>query len=704
MITLRETFNITVDALPYTYGFTLNDTCITYEEIAKSDTQLIVEFSFATESCLNNANIVLTVRDNNDCIKQKTVVFEDTCASLALTDISLDGNFTASTLASGGTSPYIYTWSYDDNIFSLNPVSNPNSSSVALILNATPEDTIIRCTVTDSNGCTASKSLNYTFVRPVVGNVILQLSTLPSTVTVSACPTACSYKANVELPITGSYIDYETVNIVNSDPKICIVKNSANNYSFYSSYSDPTTVSLTYTVQNVYGIESLTGTISLNIPTCKRTLPFISSSMSLTTIPSGSLVSDVINIPLSEKTLSTNTLDWTTFSITNSLDYGTAALNANRDIEYTLTSVPASGAEIIVWRVEDTEGNSSGNNFEIINFNLAVAPVAVADTICAACNEPSSYTDILSNDTGEVNPTSVRFTQIDTDIAISGTNGTYIFTPGYGASFTNLVKYTVDNYDGITSNEANIVVKSVCAGQATQSTIDITCLDTVIDLGDYIDNHNSFTYTATETTTGYTSNGGTINTTNPAFAELDFTGIPDGTYTFEIEGTNASPCTNTSTLTINVSVTTVPAPSNDACAGATALTYGDYVIKNNQSNANNCPVTSAPTDSGVALPASWAVGSSGDLWYTFTCTDAANLTPYIYMRGGTVASCQIALYSGSCGSLSLEADAASLTTEVVLDSTDYTTLVLATQYWIRVSSVSGDEGTFKIIISKNPIS
>jgi hypothetical protein len=74
------------------------------------------------------------------------------------------------------------------------------------------------------------------------------------------------------------------------------------------------------------------------------------------------------------------------------------------------------------------------------------------------------------------------------------------------------------------------------------------------------------------------------------------------------------------------------------------------------------------------------------------------------MQGVTATDVQIALYSGSCGALSLEADAVSVTNQVQLDSGDYTTLVDATQYWIRVSTAAASEGTFRIIISKYPIS
>jgi hypothetical protein len=704
MITIRKIFNISVDNEPYSYLVDTNAACISYTEISRTTTQLTLEFTLSNQTCLANANVILTVVDSEGCSVEQVVDLADVCASLALADISITSDFQVSTIASGGTAPYTYQWNVDDSIFAFSPTSNITSSNVALELLATPTSTIISCTVTDANGCKATKSINYSFAQPLAGDVILQLNSMPAGVTQTACPTACSYRSNVELPVTGDNLDYDSISISNSDPRICIVKNGDNNYSFYSSYSGAANVSFTYTIKDIYGVESDPGTISLNIPICKNTGLYISSPTTITPAPSGATAGDVIEIALDAKTLSTNPIDWTTWQAINTPAYGTVSLNANRAIEYEFTSVPTTGADMVIWRVEDTSGNSSANVVEVVNFEIGSAPVVTGEIVCATCAQPSAITDILSNDAGDINRRSVVFTSIDPDIAISGSAGLYSFTPGYGASFSNVVKYTVDNFEGLTSSEANVVVVSVCAGQATQNPINATCIGPVIDLGDYITGHNSLTYTVVEQTTDYTLNGGTIDTTLPEFASLDFTGIPDGTYTFRVEATSSAPCVDTHYIDIDVIWATTPAAANDVCADATSITYGEYVVKNNQTLLDNCPVAAAPTDSGVALPASWSVTSSGDLWYKFTVNDPANLTPYIYMQGVTATDVQIALYSGSCGALSLEADAVSVTNQVQLDSGDYTTLVDATQYWIRVSTAAASEGTFRIIISKYPIS
>ena len=282
----------------------------------------------------------------------------------------------------------------------------------------------------------------------------------------------------------------------------------------------------------------------------------------------------------------------------------------------------------------------------------------------------------------------------------------YKFKAGYSASLSNIITYQVSNKDGVPSNVAGIVVRSVCAGVMSQSTINATC-NREIDLGDYVTSHNSFTYTVTEPASAdpgsYTDQGGVIDTAFPCtYACLDFTAISAGDYVFELEGTNSAPCANTDTLSFTVHVEAVPYPNHDDCSGAYVLPYSNNMYLNG-TNASQCPRYLAPTDSGVATPGSWTTPMVGDLWYTFTVNDATNLTPYIYIQGITMTNPQVALYDGSCGSLNLLADDAVVGTTVQLDATDYTTLVDATQYWLRVSCPEGDEGTFRVIVSKTMI-
>ncbi len=92
------------------------------------------------------------------------------------------------------------------------------------------------------------------------------------------------------------------------------------------------------------------------------------------------------------------------------------------------------------------------------------------------------------------------------------------------------------------------------------------------------------------------------------------------------------------------------APSNDTCAGAITLpldTTCNNVVANN----------SDATDSGVGDPGC-ANYQGGDIWYTFTIPSNFTFNQYIILKtsnvpGSSVLDTGMALYTGSCGNLSL---------------------------------------------------
>jgi hypothetical protein len=102
---------------------------------------------------------------------------------------------------------------------------------------------------------------------------------------------------------------------------------------------------------------------------------------------------------------------------------------------------------------------------------------------------------------------------------------------------------------------------------------------------------------------------------------------------------------STASFTICVG-TPPPPPANDDCGGAIALTV----------NPNyTCPVTTSGTTVGATqsaetAPTVSAAGVDDDVWYTFIAT---NTTQVITLSNitGTVTDMAMALYSGSCGSL-----------------------------------------------------
>jgi len=150
-----------------------------------------------------------------------------------------------------------------------------------------------------------------------------------------------------------------------------------------------------------------------------------------------------------------------------------------------------------------------------------------------------------------------------------------------------------------------------------------------------------------------------------------------------------------------------PNPDNDDCSGAYLITYPDnttyttYIL--NQTNTYTCGVIDYPTDSGISLPISWDVTSSGDTWYYFDTGTSIISNPYIHIYNGTMKAPQVAIYEGpSCGSLNLIEDNAE--NETRTDVTIRPTLEQATTYFIRVSSGGSagglaNTGTFDIAVS-----
>ena len=130
-----------------------------------------------------------------------------------------------------------------------------------------------------------------------------------------------------------------------------------------------------------------------------------------------------------------------------------------------------------------------------------------------------------------------------------------------------------------------------------------------------------------------------------------------------------------------------PPPSNDECAGATAITVNDCSF-------TSCNNTGATASSGIPAP-----GCAGtvfiDTWYKVTVP--AGVTQLLFeTQGDYLADLGMALYSGTCGALTLvecdDDDGASW-----MPSINRSGLTSGATYYIRVWSWGGtDFGTFGI--------
>jgi hypothetical protein len=149
----------------------------------------------------------------------------------------------------------------------------------------------------------------------------------------------------------------------------------------------------------------------------------------------------------------------------------------------------------------------------------------------------------------------------------------------------------------------------------------------------------------------------------------------------------------------DISITSLGSgPSNDLPCNATSLGLNVYLTGNNQCSGSG---------SEPASPSCWYAGTLNTVWYTVTCPASGELK--IRTINGTLTNTQIALYSGSCGSLTLVTGACNDDAPACGGSyysnseLTVTGLTAGTTYYVRVDGYSSLTGTFDIIAVDNTI-
>lgn len=129
---------------------------------------------------------------------------------------------------------------------------------------------------------------------------------------------------------------------------------------------------------------------------------------------------------------------------------------------------------------------------------------------------------------------------------------------------------------------------------------------------------------------------------------------------------------------------------NDNCSGATALMSGVTLSDN-----NSCATDEAPLAAGSC----WSSGVVNSLWYSINVSSG---TLGVLTTGGSLANTQIAVYSGSCGSLTEigcndDAPAVGCTGGTTPNSQLHLSGLANGIYYIRVDGRSATTGVFSIM-------
>jgi len=513
MIKIEKSFEIVRAVKPFTWSFKVTgctEDCIMFPEITgqiglKEEPVIDVEFFVTDEACFTTCTVVLVIDDAEGCHIEYPITFENPCAEFAVGPVTSVEPYTFSVNPTGGSGQYLYTWTWDTDVFELAPLQNndPNNQSVVLQRTNNPispgMSTTVRVTVTDETiGCVGTSSTNYTFCTPSAINTAV-------TPTCDTCSGDYNYPSiclEVDNPCASSTIDWSTLEVISNIPGLewNLINGTLNCISLHieasgtSSGNYPNGLVWTVRDSNNFIIQ---GNVAVTLGECSPLYSIVSSCPSITfncdNAPGTQCLdlSQCINAIPCDAEEGSGTIDWSTLTfIPNGFQTittpphemestaGGVATNsvitfnsATKNLCYEVTDANASGSDSITFTVCDTLGNCSANITIIFNIECVDCATAGDVTDCTDCTDPV-VTDVLQNSTPGsgswmYNTLSTISGPSNGTISINTSNGEVTYTANAG--FSGSDSYTVQIYT--TESECSpvtitVTVDVVCAGTA----------------------------------------------------------------------------------------------------------------------------------------------------------------------------------------------------------------------------------------------
>ena len=596
MISIPVSVDITGGTAPYTFTFSSNNSNVTFSNVTGTailynEYAAQTDVLYANQADIDTTIVSVTFVDANGCSTTLSPVVVTNPCTLQST-ISSNGEFVFLATTTGGSGSYTYEWNYDTSLFTKAPGdTNDTDNYLSLVLNTEkplPLSTNITVLITDANGCSLYKSYSYNFCQPS-WQTSFRISLVCDTTPVNTCSNTVSQYRNLNLAqysnvCSNQVIDWTTLTF-NVPVGLCVEHLGNGIINISSNLDTSQTKNITYTVKTTSGITSTTGYITVTIPTCEQgrsTFTGVPQTIQLTI---EDVVSDVKTLNVESRVAGNP--DWSTFAFVGSPTWGTVTFNGNRDILYTITNVATTPTvpDTISWTLNDFSGGQI-NITDTVLRNRTALPSTTTETICNSCGETTTPQDLLANDTGDIDRSTVQIVTNDPDIVIvKDTDNNFIFTSLPGASFANLNSYKVANTQGAYTSPQNFFVQVACVGANSTPTIDLTCaVAKTFNIADQFPDSNCFGLVFAETSTispDYTTQGGTIS----VGGNVDFTGINAGTYTFEFTCQNVVACSPThddiGTLTVingeTPNITITSATDNGNSTSTYEFTYSGIV-------------------------------------------------------------------------------------------------------------------------------
>ena len=328
-----------------------------------------------------------------------------------------------------------------------------------------------------------------------------------------------------------------------------------------------TSDTFTYTVNDNDGLTSNEATVTITINPALQ--PPVANDDADTVANSGSVTVAVV----SNDTDADGTIDPTTVALVQLPGEGTAQVNAvTGEIDYTHNGGAAT-SDTFTYTVNDNDGLTSNEATVTITINPALQPPVANDDADTVANSGSVTVAVVSNDTdadGTIDPTTVALVQLPGEgtAQVNAVTGEIDYTHNGGAATSDTFTYTVNDNDGLTSNEATV---TITINPALQPPVANDDADTVANSGSVtvavVSNDTDADGTIDPTTVALVQlpGEGTAQV-NAVTGEIDYThnggAATSDTFTYTVND-NDGLTSNEATVTITINPALQPPVAND---------------------------------------------------------------------------------------------------------------------------------------------
>lgn len=265
----------------------------------------------------------------------------------------------------------------------------------------------------------------------------------------------------------------------------------------------------------------------------------------------------------------------TTLTSTNSTASGVTFDPATRVITYEFDTANCI-VDVVQFTVEDEDGNISNVGVWYIDTEDLTAPVAVNDSSTLAAGASSSV-NAISNDTGNINPSSYEVVTAPTKVTLTNNlDGTFTIAAPADEEGSDSFTYKFQSPDGLSSNTATVNITIQNAGTGTSGTI---CGTSGIDITSYLDG---------SVTAGGSWAADAGNPSSPSLAvptAVDFSAATAGTYLFTYTIGSSSATITLELPDYSVTIDSVSTPTSNPIASSITSVVEFTTI--GVSNANN---------------------------------------------------------------------------------------------------------------------